>query len=131
MALRYLIRPLRFALLVLSVAMVLSETVAQEAGLRREEKAINGKGNVSTNSGVLPNVDSVLDYFESIVFESEYAITRGEPVLAKWQRPLRIALRGTVSSLNRRTTEQHVRTLAEITGLDMQTLSLPWERVAI
>lgn len=111
------IQPALLLLLILQMPLTFDETSAQSAEPRKETNA----GNIG---GAAPaDMDSLLSFFETIVFESEYAASQAEPVVAKWHRPLRIMLKGTVSSLNRRTVEQHVRVLAELTGLDMQIMA--------
>ena len=97
------------------------DLAAQETAPRGMALPVDGGRSLAADEGVL-DVGSLLNYFETIVFEAEYRLPQGMPVVAKWQGPLRIGLSGTVSRLNRRTVERHVRTLAELTGLDMQVL---------
>ena len=68
-------------------------------------------------------VDSLVRYFDVIVFGSEYGKKQAQKVIAKWDGTIRIAFHGRrVLPLHRRFVKNHLQTLADLTRLRFEIL---------
>lgn len=67
-------------------------------------------------------VDSLVRYFDVIVFGAEYEKKLAQKVIAKWDGPIRIAFQGRVRPDYRRFVASHLKTLAALTGLTFRVL---------
>lgn len=66
-----------------------------------------------------PSVDALVRYFDTIVFGSEIDPAFASKELAKWDQPLKISLQGQPTPAHRAFVVAHAKTLANLTGLQV------------
>jgi len=66
-----------------------------------------------------PTVDKLLATFDDVVFGAEIEASARAKVVAKWQEPLRITVKGHHKELHINYLREHLKTVRELTGLSL------------